>query len=119
MDLAALNSAVDFSPYEGYVARGWAATTIAGGQVVYEEGEVVADGARGRYLARPRKLGARHAQVRCHAAARPLPASPTCSTCMRVAEDAGFEFMWFGDSHLIWQEVSPYLGRRRCRAHAA
>src|SRR5882762_5489906 len=30
-------------------------------------------------------------------------------TCMRVAEDAGFEFMWFGDSHLIWQEVSPYL----------
>src|SRR4026208_473673 len=30
-------------------------------------------------------------------------------TCMRVAEDAGFEFMWFGDSHLIWHEVSPYL----------
>jgi probable F420-dependent oxidoreductase len=30
-------------------------------------------------------------------------------TCMRVAEDAGFEFIWFGDSHLIWQEVSPYL----------
>src|SRR5581483_10937250 len=30
-------------------------------------------------------------------------------TTMRVAEDAGFEFMWFGDSHLIWQEVSPYL----------
>ena len=30
-------------------------------------------------------------------------------TCMRVAEDAGFEFLWFGDSHLIWQEVSPYL----------
>ena len=30
-------------------------------------------------------------------------------TCMRVAEDAGFGFMWFGDSHLIWQEVSPYL----------
>jgi probable F420-dependent oxidoreductase len=30
-------------------------------------------------------------------------------TCMRVAEDAGFRYMWFGDSHLIWQEVSPYL----------
>ena len=30
-------------------------------------------------------------------------------TCMRVAEDAGFGFMWFGDSHLIWHEVSPYL----------
>jgi len=52
VDLPALHSAVDFSPYEGYVARGWAATTIAGGQVVYDAGEVVADGARGRYLSR-------------------------------------------------------------------
>jgi dihydropyrimidinase len=50
VDLATLNSAVDFSPYEGYVTRGWAATTIAGGQVVYEGGEVVADHTRGRYL---------------------------------------------------------------------
>jgi dihydroorotase-like cyclic amidohydrolase len=50
VDLPMLNSAVDFSPYEGYVARGWAATTIAGGQVVYDGGEVVADRARGRYL---------------------------------------------------------------------
>jgi probable F420-dependent oxidoreductase len=30
-------------------------------------------------------------------------------TCMRVAEDAGFRYMWFGDSHLIWQEIGPYL----------
>jgi dihydroorotase-like cyclic amidohydrolase len=52
VDLPALNSAVDFSPYEGYVARGWAATTIAGGRVVYDAGEVVADGACGRYLPR-------------------------------------------------------------------
>ena len=50
VDLPALNSAVDFSPYEGYVARGWAATTIAAGQVVYEGGEVVAGRTRGRYL---------------------------------------------------------------------
>ena len=50
VDLPMLNSAVDFSPYEGYVARGWPATTIAGGQVVYDGGEVVADRARGRYL---------------------------------------------------------------------
>ena len=50
VDLSALNSAVDFSPYEGYVARGWAATTIAAGQVVYEDGEVVAGHTRGRYL---------------------------------------------------------------------
>ena len=50
VDLPALNSAVDFSPYEGYVARGWAATTIAAGQVVYDGGEVVAGRTRGRYL---------------------------------------------------------------------
>lgn len=50
VDLPSLNSAVDFSPYEGYVARGWAATTIAAGQVVYDGGQVVAGGTRGRYL---------------------------------------------------------------------
>ena len=50
VDLATLNSAVDCSPYEGYVARGWAATTIAAGQVVYDGGQVVAGGTRGRYL---------------------------------------------------------------------
>lgn len=50
VDLPALNSAADFSPYEGYVARGWAATTIAGGHVVYDGGEIVAGRARGRYL---------------------------------------------------------------------
>ena len=50
VDLPTLHSVVDFTPYEGYVARGWAATTIAGGQVVYDGGEVVAERARGRYL---------------------------------------------------------------------
>jgi probable F420-dependent oxidoreductase len=34
---------------------------------------------------------------------------PHMLTSLRVAEDAGFEYLWFGDSHLIWQEVSPYL----------
>jgi len=52
VDVATLNSVVDFSPYDGWVARGWADTTIAGGQVVYEKGEVVADRPRGRYLPR-------------------------------------------------------------------
>ena len=52
VDLRTLNSVVDFSPYEGWVARGWADTTIAGGQVVYDKGEVVAERPRGRYLAR-------------------------------------------------------------------
>jgi len=32
--------------------------------------------------------------------------------CMRVAEEAGFRFMWFGDSHLIWRE--PYVTMTAC-----
>jgi dihydropyrimidinase len=50
VDLPALHSVIDRTPYEGYVARGWAAMTIAGGEVVYDGGEVVASRARGRYL---------------------------------------------------------------------
>ena len=52
VDLAALNSVVDFSPYEGYVAHGWAATTVAGGEIVYDDGQIVAERPRGRYLPR-------------------------------------------------------------------
>src|SRR5918992_490747 len=29
--------------------------------------------------------------------------------CLRVAEEVGFRHAWFGDSHLIWHEVGPYL----------
>jgi alkanesulfonate monooxygenase SsuD/methylene tetrahydromethanopterin reductase-like flavin-dependent oxidoreductase (luciferase family) len=29
--------------------------------------------------------------------------------CLKVAEDVGFDHVWFGDSHLIWHEVGPYL----------
>lgn len=47
-----LNSVADFSPYEGYVARGWADVTVAGGRVVYEGGEIVAERPHGRYLRR-------------------------------------------------------------------
>jgi dihydroorotase-like cyclic amidohydrolase len=52
VDLPTLNSVIDFSPYEGYVAHGWAATTVAGGEIVYHEGEIVAERPRGRYLPR-------------------------------------------------------------------
>ena len=52
VDLATLNSVVDFSPYEGYLAHGWAATTVAGGEVVVDGGEVVTGRGRGRYLPR-------------------------------------------------------------------
>jgi dihydroorotase-like cyclic amidohydrolase len=50
VDLATLNSVVDFSPYDGWVARGWADTTIARGQVVYERGEAVGRAGGARYL---------------------------------------------------------------------
>ena len=59
VDLRALNSVVDFSPYEGYVARGWADVTIARGRVAYEHGEIVAERPRGRYLPRRPRNGTR------------------------------------------------------------
>jgi alkanesulfonate monooxygenase SsuD/methylene tetrahydromethanopterin reductase-like flavin-dependent oxidoreductase (luciferase family) len=34
---------------------------------------------------------------------------PHVLACLRVAEDVGFGQVWFGDSHLIWHEVTPYL----------
>ncbi|HSE96494.1 MAG TPA: TIGR03842 family LLM class F420-dependent oxidoreductase [Methylomirabilota bacterium] len=34
---------------------------------------------------------------------------PHMVTCMKVAEAVGFDTIWFGDSHLIWHEVGPYL----------
>lgn len=34
---------------------------------------------------------------------------PHMLACMKVAEDVGFTDVWFGDSHLIWHEVGPYL----------
>jgi dihydroorotase-like cyclic amidohydrolase len=51
VDLGALHSVSDFSPYEGYLAHGWADMTIAGGEIVYDKGDVVAEKARGRVLA--------------------------------------------------------------------
>jgi alkanesulfonate monooxygenase SsuD/methylene tetrahydromethanopterin reductase-like flavin-dependent oxidoreductase (luciferase family) len=34
---------------------------------------------------------------------------PHMLACIKVAEDVGFDHVWFGDSHLIWHEVTPYL----------
>ncbi len=34
---------------------------------------------------------------------------PHMLACLKVAEDVGFANVWFGDSHLIWHEVGPYL----------
>lgn len=43
-------SAVDYSPYEGYVLRAWPHATVCGGRVVYLNGEFVADDFRGTIL---------------------------------------------------------------------
>lgn len=40
VDVAMLNSYADYSPYEGLELRGWPRMTIAGGEVLYEDGEV-------------------------------------------------------------------------------
>jgi dihydroorotase-like cyclic amidohydrolase len=51
VDLPALHTVADYSPWEGYLARGWPAVTIAGGEVVYAQGEVLAERPRHRVLA--------------------------------------------------------------------
>ncbi len=40
VDATRINSFSDYTPYEGMKFRGWAQTTIAGGHVVYDHGEV-------------------------------------------------------------------------------
>jgi dihydroorotase-like cyclic amidohydrolase len=45
-----LNTVSDYSAYEGYQAHGWAGVTVAGGRVVYENGEVVDAMGGGRLL---------------------------------------------------------------------
>lgn len=47
-----LNTISDATPYEGYLASGWAATTIARGQVVYDQGEIVAEPGRAQLVQR-------------------------------------------------------------------
>lgn len=47
-----LNSHADYSPYEGFVSRGWPVITVAGGEVVQEDGVICETARRGRYLTR-------------------------------------------------------------------
>ncbi|MDP6087147.1 MAG: amidohydrolase family protein, partial [Nitrospinota bacterium] len=47
-----LNSHADYSPYEGFVSRGWPVVTIAGGEIVQEGGKLRKTKRRGRYLRR-------------------------------------------------------------------
>jgi len=43
IDADVLNGHSDYTPYEGMVMRGWPRMTIAGGHVLYEDGEVDRD----------------------------------------------------------------------------
>ncbi len=47
-----LNSHADYSPYEGFLSQGWPVYTVAGGEVVQEDGVVQPTTRRGRYLRR-------------------------------------------------------------------
>ncbi|MFQ5913012.1 MAG: dihydroorotase family protein [Nitrospinota bacterium] len=47
-----LNSHADYSPYEGFVSRGWPVLTVAGGEVIQEDGTLCETARRGRYLTR-------------------------------------------------------------------
>lgn len=49
---AGLHHGSDYTPYEGFVVKGWPVTTVAGGRVVVEDGEVVGDPSWGRELPR-------------------------------------------------------------------
>lgn len=53
---AKLNTVSDFTPYDGYQAHGWAAVTVVGGNVVYQDGEIVAREPSGQYLTRAHTL---------------------------------------------------------------
>jgi len=47
-----LNSISDYSPYEGYVCKGWPVMTIVGGEIVYQNGKLIDRKKKGRYLRR-------------------------------------------------------------------
>jgi len=49
---AQLGSCADYSPYEGKVLKGWPVKVIARGEIVAENGRIVAEPGRGRYLVR-------------------------------------------------------------------
>jgi dihydropyrimidinase len=53
VDPLALQSEGDFSVYEGQRLRGWPVMTIARGQVVMQDGKVIGEPGRGRFLPRP------------------------------------------------------------------
>lgn len=51
--ISALQSAQDYTPFEGMKLKGWPETTIVRGRVVFENGRVVGEPGWGRYQRRP------------------------------------------------------------------
>ena len=49
---AALHHQVDYTIYEGMEVTGWPEVTLSPGEVVCEDGSIVAEPGRGRFLAR-------------------------------------------------------------------
>ena len=45
-----LHDNMDYTPYEGRKLRGWPVTTISRGEVVWDDGTVLAAPGRGRFL---------------------------------------------------------------------
>jgi len=55
-----LHDAMDYTPYEGRIVRGWPVMTISRGEVVWDQGEIRAERGRGRLVPRrPRPTVAR------------------------------------------------------------
>ncbi|MEW6671805.1 MAG: amidohydrolase family protein [Thermodesulfobacteriota bacterium] len=50
-----LGSCAGYSPYEGKILKGWPVMVFAGGELIAENGNIMADKGRGRYLARSYK----------------------------------------------------------------
>jgi dihydropyrimidinase len=49
-----LHHATDYTPYEGMEVRGWPITTISRGEIVYQNGVVMSNAGRGRFISRQR-----------------------------------------------------------------
>jgi dihydropyrimidinase/allantoinase len=48
-----LNSAQEFTPFEGMVIKGWPSATLVRGEVMFENGSVTGKAGHGRYIPRP------------------------------------------------------------------
>ncbi|MCC2613694.1 dihydropyrimidinase [Neorhizobium sp. Rsf11] len=49
-----LHHATDYTPYEGQTVTGWPVMTISRGDIVFDDGKVLAEPGRGRFIARQR-----------------------------------------------------------------